>query len=105
MSVTITYSRGLNLSYNRACEQNNGQETTNTVQFFDSGIIVTNNFTGNKINYNYSVVKRVISNKKLIMLLTKAKIVIAVEKAEFTVGNSEELIAFVDSKLKTFQNA
>jgi len=103
--IFIRYKVNSKYNYARACEQNNGQEVTNTVQFFDDKILITNNLTGNRINYDYSFVKKIVDDKQLILLLTKAKISIIIDKTLFVVGNAEGLIAFVKTKLNTSQNA
>jgi len=100
LGTLIRYYRGSSIIYAQICEGNMGQEPIYIIQFFDDNILITNSFTGNKNNYLYSVIKGVIHSKNLIVLTTEAKQIIAVEKAKFTVGNPDDLITFIKSKIE-----
>lgn len=97
--ILIRYYKGSSIIYARVCEGNNGQDRTNIVQFSDDNILLTNSMTENKTNYSYSLIKQIIISKNLIILITEAKLIIAVEKTKFTIGTPNELISFIKSKI------
>lgn len=102
--IFLRYYNGSRIMYARICEQNNGQETTNIIQFFDNDILTRNPLTGNKLNYSYLIVKQIYVSENLIILITAAKVLIVVEKIRFTIGSPDELIVFIKAKIKACQN-
>ena len=99
ITAILRSKRDMNIIYARTLEQNNGQEMTNVLQFNDENIQIVNDLTGNKTTYPYSCVKKVICRKDLMVLLTAAKVMIIADKTKFNVGNPEEFLSFIKTKL------
>lgn len=100
ISIIATYNKQTKLLYAQCIEKGSGKELTNTVKFFDDKIVMTNLQTGNIETYPYSVIQRVEKSKNLIMFLSKAKLIIFVEKSTLAAGIESELIALVKSKIQ-----
>ena len=79
-------------------EQNGGAEMEGVVQFFDDVIILTNTLN-NTLKYSYSTLNKLIQSKMLMVILTKAKAGIIIERARFTVGNPDSFKKFIKDKL------
>ncbi|MCL2822330.1 MAG: hypothetical protein FWD86_03960 [Firmicutes bacterium] len=88
------------LSYSRICEQNNGHELTQVVQFFCGKILVKNDATQSNSSYSYLLIQKISGSKNYVTLTTKAGLTITVDKSRFSVGSPNELIEFIKQKIE-----
>jgi len=94
------YQNSVKVLYTRACEENNGKEPTNIVKIFNTEIILLNTLTANKFTYSISTIKKLYESKNLIFLVSQSKLSIIIEKSKIVLGNKDELIKFVKSKVQ-----
>ena len=99
--IVQIYNKSVKTTYNRALEQNNGQEATNVLRFNDKDIFMVNKQTGNKVTYPYSCIRRLVIKNNLIMLVTATKVMLLADKNKFDIGTPEDFIEFINKKIQT----
>lgn len=88
-------SRLAKIQYRRLMEQSNGKEVVNRVSISEDKIIVENTFTGNKIEYLVSNIKKVKEGKNIFCLYTKARVGIILFKDGFVSGTKNDFYSFL----------
>ena len=88
-------SRLAKIQYRRLMEQSNGKEVVNRVSISEDKIIVENTFTGNKIEYLVSNIKKVKEGKNIFCLYTKARVGIILFKGGFVSGTKNDFYSFL----------
>lgn len=100
ISIFATRNKQTKILYAQCIEKGEGKEIYNTIKFLDDKIVMTNLQTSNVETYPYTVIQRIIKSKNLIMFISKAKLIIFVEKSTIGANIENELIAFVKSKIQ-----
>lgn len=90
-------SRLAKIQYRRLMEQSNGKEVVNRVSISEDKIIVENTFTGNKIEYLVSNIKKVKEGKNIFCLYTKARVGIILFKDGFVSGTKNDFYLLLRS--------
>ena len=88
-------SRLAKIQYRRLMEQSNGKKVVNRVSISEDKIIVENTFTGNKIEYLVSNIKKVKEGKNIFCLYTKARVGIILFKDGFVSGTKNDFYSFL----------
>ena len=88
-------SRLAKIQYRRLMEQSNGKGVVNRVSISEDKIIVENTFTGNKIEYLVSNIKKVKEGKNIFCLYTKARVGIILFKDGFVSGTKNDFYSFL----------
>lgn len=94
--VWFGYRRNVNLTLKRDLELNNGQPIAQHIVVTEQG------FTAHGINgsqeVTFNTIKKVRKTRKLILLITNARLVWVFPKASFTRGTPDEFLAFLKTK-------
>ena len=88
-------SRLAKIQYRRLMEQSNGKGVVNRVSISEDKIIVENTFTGNKMEYFVSNIKKVKEGKNIFCLYTKARVGIILFKDGFVSGTKNDFYSFL----------
>ena len=82
-------------NYQRLLERSSGKEVMNRVCVADGKIIIENVDTHNKVEYSLSSVRKIKEGKRIICLITKARVAIMFSKDGFLEGTQEDLYSLL----------
>jgi len=94
--ILVANSKAANSQYISFLEQNNNIEPALIIRFYNEGIIVFVS-SENKTRLSYQIWKRVTITTNLILISAKQTF-ITLERSKFSIGNEQELIAFLGGK-------
>ncbi|MCL2521431.1 MAG: hypothetical protein FWE36_01065 [Erysipelotrichales bacterium] len=95
----FTLKLGINTTYKRLLENNSGKEVEQTTHLFEKEIVVINPENQNKMNWSYNIIKKVALSKNLIIITSRNKQNIFIEKAKIDLGNCHTIYAFLKAKM------
>ena len=90
----------INRNWKRMTEQAGGESFVLTMTFSEDGGVIENSRTGSRLELDYAQVRRMLSTKNLIAVITEAKIAYVLRKDSFVLGDAEEFIKFIRAKIE-----
>ena len=94
----FVYFRNIKLMIQRDSEQCKGKKPIVRTTVYESELRLENISSGGVSEFEFCSIKKGISTKNLIALITKAKLVMIFSKNGFTKGTAEEFISFLKAK-------
>lgn len=91
------YFNSIRITLKRDAEALGGSPVKIHTEVTDTSIILTAS-TGSKNEFQLTSIKKVVQTKNLILLRTKANLLLTFRKDSFTVGSSEEFLSFLADK-------
>ena len=97
--LVFRYFASVKRAWERILEQAHGEPGERTVIFYEDGAEARAEKSGNVTTIDYSVIKKVVVTKRLIILATRARLGYDIHRGHFTLGTEKDFMAFISAKI------
>ncbi|MBO4848901.1 MAG: YcxB family protein [Clostridia bacterium] len=85
--------------WQRVCERSHGSPVETITTFTEENAVIVSNGDEQRTTVDYSSIKKTITTKNLIIIVTRARLGYMLRRDGFTVGTEEEFMSFIGGKI------